>query len=70
MMIKVNASRVQALMFEKNIVGVYALARATNINASTTAKALKGEKVQLRTIAKLAKFFGVNGEELILKEVD
>lgn len=68
-MFQVNASRVRALMFERNIAGIYALARAANLNATTTAKALKdGAKVSAKSIATLAKFFGVNGEELILKE--
>lgn len=68
-MFKVNASRIRTLMFERNIAGVYELARASGLNAVTTTKMLKdGAKVQAKSIHTLAKALGVNGEELILKE--
>ncbi|MBR3049879.1 MAG: helix-turn-helix domain-containing protein [Selenomonadaceae bacterium] len=70
-LVKVNASRIRTLMFERNIAGVYKLARAAGLNAGTTGKMLvDGSRVQLKSIHALAKFFGVNGEELILKEAD
>lgn len=56
-------------MFEKNINGVYELARQAQINAATATKVLKdGAKVTIRTLGTLAKFFNVNGDELILKK--
>ena len=67
-MFRVNASKIRSLMFSKGI-GIYELAKQTQLNATTTAKTLKdGAKVSAKTIAALSKFFGVNGNDLILKE--
>ena len=66
-MFTVDASKIRTLMFAKGI-GIYELARQAQLNATTTAKTLKdGAKVSAKTIATLAKFFGVSGEDLILK---
>lgn len=68
-MFTVDASRIRTLMFEKGINGVTELARQAQINAATATKVLKdGTKVTIRTLGTLAKFFNVNGDELILKE--
>ena len=48
---------------------VYDLAKKAQINAVTAARVLKdGATASTKTIAALAKLFGLNGEELILKE--
>jgi len=67
-MFTVDARRIRALMFERGIAGVSALARAAQLNALTVSKVLKdGSTATAKTIAALARFFGVNGEDLILK---
>ncbi len=67
-MFKVNASRIRELLFERGL-GISELARQAQLNAITTARVIKdGATVMPKTIATLAKFFGVNGNELILKE--
>lgn len=69
MLFKVDASKIRTLMFERDINGVYALARLAQINAFTAAKVLKdGASASAKTIGALAKFFGCNGNDLILKE--
>lgn len=68
-MFTVDASKVRTLMFERGVNGVTELARQAQLNAITAAKVLKdGATVTGKTIATLAKFFGVNGEELIQKK--
>lgn len=68
-MFTINASKIRALMFEKNISGVVDLARQAKINGLTASRVLKdGATATAKTIAALSKLFGVNGEELILKE--
>ena len=68
-MFMVNASKIRTLMFAKGIVGSYELARQAKLNGATIKKCLQdGSKATLKTIFALANFFGVNGEELILKE--
>lgn len=67
-MFMVNASKIRTLMFAKGIVGSYELAQKAQLNGATIKKCLQdGSKAALKTIATLAKFFGVNGEDLILK---
>ena len=67
-MFVIDASKVRALMFASGISGVYELAQKAELNGATVKKCLQnGSKATLKTIATLAKFFGVNGEELILK---
>ena len=56
-------------MFAHDIKGVAELARQAKINAATAAKALRdGSRATAKVINALAKFFGVSGNELILKE--
>lgn len=66
-MFTVNANRIRTLMFERGL-GVTELSRAAKLNALTAAKVLKdGASATGKTIATLAKFFGVDGNTLILK---
>lgn len=68
-MFTVNASKIRTLMFERGINGVTELARQAQLNAVTAARVLKdGATATGKTIATLAKFFGINGEELIQKK--
>lgn len=68
-MFLVNASKIRTLMFDKGIAGSYELARKAKLNGATIRNCLQdGARATLKTIAALANFFGVNGEELILKE--
>ena len=68
-MFTVDASKVRSLMFEHNVSGVYDLARKAKLNELTASKVLKdGAVVTTKTISALAKFFGINGNDLILKK--
>ena len=68
-MFTVDAGKVRSLMFEHEVSGVYDLARKAKINNLTAARVLKdGATATTKTIAALAKFFNVNGNDLILKE--
>ena len=68
-MFTVDASKIRELMFERGINGVAEFARQAQLNGLTAAKVLKdGATATAKTINTLAKFFGVNGNELILKE--
>lgn len=67
-MFTIDASKIRALMFEQNISGVVELGRKAQINGLTASRVVKdGSTVTTKTIAALARLFGVNGEELILK---
>lgn len=67
-MFKVNTSRIRELMFERGL-SISEFAKAAKINPITAAKVLRdGTTVNGKTIVALAKFFGVNGNELIAKE--
>lgn len=67
-MFTVDASRIRTLMFENGINGVTELARAAKLNSLTVSRILKdGASATGKTIAALARCFGVNGETLILK---
>lgn len=66
-MFTVDASRIRTLMFERGL-SVTELAKKAKLNAITTARVLKGNATATsKTIAALAKFFGVDGNTLILK---
>ena len=68
-MFTIDAGKIRSLMFEHEVSGVYDLAKKAQINAVTAARVLKdGATASTKTIAALAKLFGLNGEELILKE--
>lgn len=65
----IDAGKIRSLMFEHEVSGVYDLARKAKINNLTAARVIKdGTRASLKTVAALAKFFGVNGNDLILKE--
>lgn len=64
-MFLVNASKIRSLLFERGV-GITELARQTQLNALTAAKLLKdGSKVTAKVIGAVAKFFSVDGNELI-----
>lgn len=64
-MFLVDASKIRSLLFERGV-GIGELARQAQLNALTAAKLLKdGSKVTAKTIGAVAKFFGVDGNELI-----
>lgn len=68
-MFTIDAGKIRSLMFEHEVSGVYDLARKAKINNLTAARVLKdGATATTKTIAALAKFFNVNGNDLILKE--
>ncbi|MGD7478533.1 helix-turn-helix domain-containing protein [Ralstonia pseudosolanacearum] len=68
-MFTIDASKIRSLMFEHNVSGVYDLARKAKLNELTASKVLKdGAVVTAKTISALAKFFGINGNDLILKK--
>lgn len=67
-MFTVNAKKIRPLMFEREL-NISALAKATNLNPFTARKITKdGATVTGKVVGRLAKFFGVNGEDLLLKE--
>lgn len=68
-MFTIDAGKIRSLMFEHEVSGVYDLARKAKINTVTAARVLKDRATaSTKTIAALAKFFNVNGNDLILKE--
>ena len=68
-MFTIDASKIRSLMFEHNVSGVYDLARKAKLNELTASKVLKdGAVVTTKTISALAKLFGINGNDLILKK--
>lgn len=68
-MYEVDACRIRKLMFDRGL-GVTELSRQAQLNSLTAARVLKdGATATSKTIAALAKFFGVDGNELILKGV-
>ena len=67
-MFKVDASRIRALVFDRELT-ITEFAKAAKINRITAAKVLRdGTTVNGKTIVALAKFFGVTGNEIIVKE--
>lgn len=67
-MFRINASRIRTLMFERKL-SVTGLAKATNLNPFTARKIVKdGATVTGKVVGVLAKFFGVDGNNLILRE--
>lgn len=66
-MFKVDASRVRGLIFEHGI-SLSELAQAAKLNPITARKiVVDGASVTAKTISALARFFGVNGNDLILR---
>ena len=69
MMYEVDDSLIRALIFERGLT-VAQFARRAGINGLTARKLLKsGAKVNGRIIHALAKFFGVDGNVLLKKEL-
>ncbi len=67
-MFTVDASRIRGLIFERGIT-ISELAQSAKLNSITARKVIAdGAKVTSKTISALAKFFGVDGETLILKK--
>ena len=67
-MFKVNSSKLRAMLFERGL-SVSEFAKAANINAVTARKLFNdGATVNAKVIAALAKFFDVNGNELLKEE--
>lgn len=65
-MFKVNSARVRALILQSGK-PISEFAQAAGLNALTVRRALKdGAAASIRTIAALAKVFGVPADELIL----
>ena len=70
MMFKINASRIRGLIFEHGM-SISELAQTAKLNLITARKVVvDGASVTAKTVSALAKFFGVNGNELILKRSD
>lgn len=69
-MFTVDASRIRTLLFERGI-SIAELAKLAKLNGLTARKVIAdGSAVTTKTISALAKFFGVDGETLILKKGD
>lgn len=67
-MFTVDADKIRSLMFRHEVNGVYDLASKAKINSLTAARVLKdGATATTKTIAALAKLFGVDFNEIILK---
>ncbi len=67
-MYEVDDSKIRALIFERGLT-VTQFARRAGINGLTARKLVKdGAKVNGRIVSALAKFFGVDGNELLKKE--
>lgn len=67
-MFDLDASAIRDLMMEREINGVLALSQAAQINAATAKKSIEGGRVNFKSCAALAKFFGVNFNEILLKK--
>lgn len=69
-MFTVDASKVRGLIFERGLT-LSDLAKSANLNLLTARKVVvDGAKVTSKTIAALAKLFGVDGNEIILVRGD
>lgn len=67
-MFRINASRIRQLMFERKLT-VTGFAKATNLNPFTARKIVKdGVTATGKVVGVIAEFFGVDGNELILRE--
>lgn len=66
-MFQVDAGKIRALLFERGLT-LKDFAQMAGVNGSTVRKATTdGETLNAKSLSALAKFFGVNGEELIQK---
>lgn len=67
-MFELDEKKIRGLMIEHELT-IRALARKARITEVTASRlSRKGARATARTLGKIAKAFGVNGEELILKE--
>ena len=67
-MFNLNVQMIRRLFFARGLT-VREFARQAGINPLTASKVLRpGATVTIRTLGKLAQYFGVDGNELILKE--
>ena len=65
-MFKLNAKLVRRMMIERGL-SLRQLAAQSGLNTATAGKLIRdGATASLKTIGTLAKFFNVDGEELIL----
>lgn len=66
-MFQVDAAKIRALLFERGLT-LKEFAQMAGVNGSTVRKATTdGETLNAKSLSALAKFFGINGEELIQK---
>lgn len=66
-MFKLNAKLVRDFLFQSGL-SIREFAEKAGLNAFTAGKIVRdGATVTTKTISALAKFFGVDGDELILK---
>lgn len=67
-MFKVDAALIRDELFKRQMTAKE-LAESVGINAITMARLLRdGAKTQAKIVGKLAAFFGLRGDDLILKE--
>lgn len=67
-MFKINAKLVRTLIFERGL-SLRQLAMQAGLNAATAGKLIRdGAIVSVKTISKLAKFFGVDANTLVLDD--
>lgn len=67
-MFVVNAKKIRQLMFEREL-NISALAKAARLNPFTARKIVTdGATATGKVVGRLAKFFGVDGNDLLLKE--
>ena len=67
-MFKINAEFVRTLIFERGL-SLKQFAKAAGLSEFTVGKLIRdGATARMKTISKLAKFFGVDGGELILDD--
>lgn len=65
-MFKVNATRIRGLMFERGL-SIEEFAKSAQINGLTARRAIQdGSTLSAKSISTLARFFGVDGNELIV----
>lgn len=67
-MFLIDANKIRTLLFERGLT-MKAFKEQSGLNGWSTRKSVRdGSKVSAKVIATLAKFFNVDGNELILKE--
>ena len=67
-MLKINAELIRKLLFERRL-SLRQFALKAGLNPTTAAKVIKdGTTVTTKTVADIVRFFGVDGNSLILAE--